>query len=93
MSCVKHGYGVQEVVLGCVESYLVSRKQKIKTDRYLSDAFSLPNGVPQGSVTGPQIFGISPLKLQKVVNAMVRSRLDYCNSPLYNTNKSIVNRL
>ena len=45
--------------MGCayvVQSYLNSRKQRIKIDGHLSDAFHLPYGVPGGSVLDPLIF-------------------------------------
>ena len=53
-SCLQHWYGSVGVVLKWVQSYLFSRKQRIKID--ISDAFQLPYGVPQGSVLGPLLF-------------------------------------
>ena len=38
------------------QSYLNSRKQRIKIDGHLSDAFQFPYGVPRGSVLGPFLF-------------------------------------
>ena len=51
--CLRHWYGIDGVVLKWVQSYLNSRKQRIKIDRHFSDAFQLPYEVPQGSVLGP----------------------------------------
>ena len=44
---LQHWYGLDGVVLKWVQSYLNSRKQRIKMDEHLSDAFQLPYGVPQ----------------------------------------------
>ena len=52
-NCLQHWYGIDGVVLKWVQSYLNSRKQWIKIDGHLSDAFQLPYGFPQGSVLGP----------------------------------------
>ena len=54
--CFQHWYGIDGVVLKRVQSYLNSRKQWIKIDEHLSDAFQLPYGIPQGSVLGPLLF-------------------------------------
>ena len=53
---LQHWYGSDGVVLKWVQSYLNSRKQRIKIDGHLSDAFQLPYGVPQGSVLGLLLF-------------------------------------
>ena len=55
-NCLQHWYGIDGVLLKWVQSYLNSRKQQIKIDGHLSDAFQLPYGVPQGSVLGPHLF-------------------------------------
>ena len=55
-NCLQHWYGIDRVVLKWVQSYLNSRKQQIKIDGHLSDAFQLPYGVPQGSVLRPLLF-------------------------------------
>ena len=68
LSCLKHWYGLEGVVLGWVESYLDSRKQKIKADGLLSDAFLLPHGVPQGSVLGPLLFTLYTTPLSHIVS-------------------------
>ena len=47
---LQHWYGIDGIVLKWVQSYLNSKKQWIKIDGHLSDAFQLPDGVPQGSV-------------------------------------------
>ena len=49
-------FGVDGTVLSWIKSYLSNRKQKVKLGNSFSDAFSLPYGVPQGSVLGPLLF-------------------------------------
>ena len=43
-------FGVDGTVLRWIRSYLSNRKQKVKLGNSFSDVFSLPYGVPQGSV-------------------------------------------
>ena len=66
-NCLQHWYGIDGVVLKWVQSYLNSRKQWIKIDGHLSDAFQLPNGVPQGSVLGPLLFTLYTIPLSSVI--------------------------
>ena len=51
-----------------VQSYLNSRKQWIKIDGHLSDAFQLSYGVPQGSVLGPLLFTLYTTSLSSVIS-------------------------
>ena len=46
-------FGVDGTMLRWIKSYLSNRKQKVKLGNSFSDAFSLPYGVPQGSVLAP----------------------------------------
>ena len=54
-------------MLKLVQSYLNSRKQLIKIDGHLLDAFQLPYGVPQGSVLGPLLFTRYTTPLSSVI--------------------------
>ena len=67
-NCLQHWYGIDGVVLKWVQSYLNSRKQRIKIDGHLSDAFQLPYGVPQGSVLGPLLFTLYTTPLSSVIS-------------------------
>ena len=67
-NCLQHWYGIDGVVLKWVQSYLNSRKQRIKIDGHLSDAFQLPYGVPQGSVLGPLRFTLYTTPLSSVIS-------------------------
>ena len=67
-NCLKEWYGIEDVVLKWIETYLKSRKQKIKISSYLSDAFPLPYGVPQGSVLGPLLFTLYTTPLSHVIS-------------------------
>ena len=67
-NCLQHWYGIDGVVLKCVQSYLNSRKQRIKIDGLLSDAFQLPYGVPQGSVLGTLLFTLHTTPLSSVIS-------------------------
>ena len=67
-NCLQHWYGIDGVVLNWVQSYLNSRKQRIKINGYLSVAFQFPNGVPQGSVLGPLLFTLYTTPLSSVIS-------------------------
>ena len=54
-------------MLKWVQSYLNSRKQRIKIDGHLSDAFQLLYGVPQGSVLGLLLFTLYTTPLSSVI--------------------------
>ena len=64
-NCLQHC--IDGVVLKCAQSYLSSRKQWIKIDGHLSDAFQLPYGVPQGSVLG-LLFTLYTTPLSSVIS-------------------------
>ena len=68
INCLQHWYGIDGVVLKWVQSYFNSRKQRIKIDGHLSDAFQLPYGVPQGSVLGPLLFTLYTTPLSSVIS-------------------------
>ena len=66
--CLARLFGIDEVVLKWLQSYLNSRKQRIKIDGHLSDAFQLPYGVPQGSDQGPLFFILYTTPLSSVTS-------------------------
>ena len=55
-------------MLKWVQSYLNSRKQQIKIDGHLSDAFQLPYGVPQGSVLEPLCLSLHTTPLSSIIS-------------------------
>ena len=60
LDCLQHWHDIDGVVLKWVQSYLNSRKERIKID-----AFQLPYAVPQASVLGQLLFTLytTPLSL------------------------------
>ena len=52
---LKH-YGICDVALKLMKSYLENRKQYVQFDTCTSDMKSIRNGVPQGSILGPLLF-------------------------------------
>ncbi len=49
-------YGINEISLWLIESYLTNRKQYVEIDGSNSDMLSLTTGVPQGSILGALLF-------------------------------------
>ena len=60
-------FGVDGTVLMWIKPYLTNRRQKVKWGNSFSDAFSLPYGVPQGSVLGPLLFTIYTTPLSHII--------------------------
>ena len=54
-------------MLRWIKSYLSNQKQ-VKLGNSFSDAFSLPYGVPQGSVLGPLLFTLYTTPLSKIIS-------------------------
>ena len=61
-------FGIDGTVLRWIKSYLSNRKQKVKLGNSFSDAFSLPYGVPQGSVLGPHLFTLYTTPLSNIIS-------------------------
>ena len=55
ISKLKH-YGICDIALKLMKSYLENRKQYVQFDTCTSDMKSIRNGVPQGSILGPLLF-------------------------------------
>ena len=61
-------FGVDGTVLRWIKSYLSNWKQKVKLGNSILDAFSLPFGVPQGSVLGPLLFTLYTTPLSNIIS-------------------------
>ncbi|PZC76581.1 hypothetical protein B5X24_HaOG204421 [Helicoverpa armigera] len=48
--------GIRGHVLEWFQNYLSGREQRVKVDRYMSDAAACSFGIPQGSTIGPTLF-------------------------------------
>ena len=59
--------GFQDDALSWILSYLLDRKQKVKTDLGESRWITIKNGVPQGSILGPLLFLVLVSDLYKSV--------------------------
>ena len=67
--CLKDWFGVDGTVLGWIKAYLSNHRQKVKIGNSFSDAFSLPYGVPQGSVLGPLLFTLYATPLSNIISS------------------------
>ena len=64
--CVRHdsliaklsAYGLSEISLRPICSYLSYRSQRVKANSVFSDSLNLKSAVPQGSILGPLVFNI-----------------------------------
>ena len=57
ISKLRH-YGICDVTLKLMKSYLENQKQYVQFDTCTSDMKSIRNGIPQGSILGPLLFFI-----------------------------------
>ena len=76
-------FGVDGIVLRWIKSYLSNRKQKVKLGNSFSDAFSLPYGVPRGSVLGPLLFTLYTTPLSNISNFNVTHHLYADDTQIY----------
>ena len=64
--------GVRGSALTWIESYLTGKTTKVKIKNYVSSAFSIPYGVPQGSHLAPLLF---ILFINDITNVIQHSEL------------------
>ena len=65
---LKVRFGVKGKALDWFASYLANRSQRVSVNGGLSSAFSLKQGVPQGSCLGPLLFTVYTSKLFEIVS-------------------------
>ena len=72
-------FGLDDVVLSCVSSYLFSRIQTILISDFQSEPIPLNFGVPQGSVLGPIFFIMYTQPLSNVIDKFGVSHVLYAD--------------
>ena len=82
-NCLRDWFGMDGTVLMWIKSYLTNRRQKIKLGYSFSDAFSLPYGVPQGSVLGPLLFTLYNTPLSHIISSFNVTHHLYAVTPKY----------
>ena len=68
-NCLRDWFGMDGTVLMWIKSYLKNCRQKVKLGHSFLDAFSLPYGVPQGSVLGPLLFTLYTTPLSHIISS------------------------
>ena len=68
-NCLRDWFVVDGTALRWIKSYFTNQKQKVKLGNSFSDAFSLPYGVPQGSVLGPLLFTLYTTPLSNTISS------------------------
>ena len=61
-------YGISELALGWLKSYLSGRTHLVKVGSTLSHPAALQYGVPQGSVLGPILFSLCTNPISSIIH-------------------------
>ena len=78
-NCLRDWFGMDDTVLMLIKSYLTNHRRKVKLGNSFSDAFSLPYGVPQGSVLGPLLFTLYTAPLSHIISSFFVTHHLYAN--------------
>jgi len=77
-------FGITDVALSWFRSYLLSRTSLVAASGFKSSSFSVPRGVPQGSVLGPLLFIMYTTPLSSLIsNSSVSHHLYADDTQLY----------
>ena len=79
LSRLEHSFGISEVALTLLRSFLTDRVQSVCVNGSLSKASLLKFGVPQGSVLGPILFSLYVSPVSKLINAYSLSHQCYAD--------------
>jgi hypothetical protein len=67
LNIMEKEFGVVDIALKWLHSYLADKKQQVNVNNHLSEEFSLSCGVPQGSCLGPVLFLFYIARLYSII--------------------------
>ena len=82
-------FGLNDIVLSWVQSYLTSRTQTVVISDFHSESLPLNFGVPQGSVLGPVFFIMYTQPLSNVISKSGVSHVSYADDTQIYDNSTV----